>query len=687
VGANGNFRERMRSVAKKKKALAAVAVSVFIAVVVLSSSLAVNGDGQNRSHVNSLGSSYPAHNISLKESAIESGFFGTTTTSPIGIADAGVSANGSYSYSSTSFLGKIGINQLKVSGSQGKNLSFQLNLNLKFFYGGTTYVYWVQDVAYFNTTDNNIYFIDNVWNFSAILFPDTSSSMSNSTVSGNGSILSSSEGALYYDIANSSLPGNFVNLTEPSEIELMSNSTVSSSGSPEVVLRYNDGYGWVTYDNVVFKFARGSVSDSNFVVDGQVNNPEGLSYDAELIMGGPGGGSSTNDQLSNVTMGLQFWNGHNFQEITNAINYGLDTGETISNALSRAYYYTSNGTIYEKIVNGTEATGVVYYSSNISVLKVSSPFNNGIIKINGTPHEFIGGQVNLTLGPGNYSVSIVNNSLVKYTFTVDLRPGEVEHLYEGEYPVIFTEKGFEKGTRWWVKTDGTNYTTTSRQITIHVPNGSYSYVPGPDNNDIKSSGGEYSVNGGTTYVNLSFRYVDFNVTFHALNLPNGSRWGVVVNGLYYQNATSDNLTFALSNGSYSYTLVNSTQYYSPGSGGNFNVNGKNISINATFVKYSIIQGKIYPSGTVIYLNGRLLNYSGYNFSMSLVNGNYSLHAFKKGYYQFYYNFTVSDGTVITKNISLNRIIYPLDLTPYIGVVLGIVIFLIIYRSLRKSSKK
>ncbi len=687
MGANGNFRERMRSVAKKKKALAAVAVSVFIAVVVLSSSLAVNGDGQNRSHVNSLGSSYPAHNISLKESAIESGFFGTTTTSPIGIADAGVSANGSYSYSSTSFLGKIGINQLKVSGSQGKNLSFQLNLNLKFFYGGTTYVYWVQDVAYFNTTDNNIYFIDNVWNFSAILFPDTSSSMSNSTVSGNGSILSSSEGALYYDIANSSLPGNFVNLTEPSEIELMSNSTVSSSGSPEVVLRYNDGYGWVTYDNVVFKFARGSVSDSNFVVDGQVNNPEGLSYDAELIMGGPGGGSSTNDQLSNVTMGLQFWNGHNFQEITNAINYGLDTGETISNALSRAYYYTSNGTIYEKIVNGTEATGVVYYSSNISVLKVSSPFNNGIIKINGTPHEFIGGQVNLTLGPGNYSVSIVNNSLVKYTFTVDLRPGEVEHLYEGEYPVIFTEKGFEKGTRWWVKTDGTNYTTTSRQITIHVPNGSYSYVPGPDNNDIKSSGGEYSVNGGTTYVNLSFRYVDFNVTFHALNLPNGSRWGVVVNGLYYQNATSDNLTFALSNGSYSYTLVNSTQYYSPGSGGNFNVNGKNISINATFVKYSIIQGKIYPSGTVIYLNGRLLNYSGNNFSMSLVNGNYSLHAFKKGYYQFYYNFTVSDGTVITKNISLNRIIYPLDLTPYIGVVLGIVIFLIIYRSLRKSSKK
>jgi hypothetical protein len=671
----------MRNVAKNKKAVAAIAVSIFVVVIILSSSFTANGSGQNISSENSHGSPYTTNNIAVKESSIESRSV-DSSASPIGIADAGVSANGSYSYSSTSFLGKIGINQLEVSGSQGKNLSFQLNLNLKFFYQGSTFVYWVQDVASFNTTDNNIYFIDNVWNFSTPL-----GSMSNSTVSGNGSILSSSEGALYYDIASKSLPGNFVNLTEPTEIELMSNSTMTSSGSPEVVLRYNDGYGWVTYDNVVFKFVTGAVSDSNFVVDGQVNNPEGLSYDSELIMGGPGGGSSTTDQLSNVTMSLQFWNGHNFQEITNAINYGLDTAETISNALSRAYYYSNNGTIYEKIVNGTEATGVVYYSTNISILKVSSPFNSGIIKINGTPHKFIGGQANLTLGPGNYSVSIVNNSLVKYIFTVDLKPGEVEHIYKGEYPVIFTEKGLEPGVKWWVNTDGSNYSTSSSQITIYVPNGSYSYIPGPDNNDIKSSGGDYSVNGITTYVNVSFRYVVFNVTFHALNLPNGSRWGIIVNHMYYQNATTDNLTFALSNGSYSYTVVNSTEYYSPGSSGNFTVNGKNTSINETFVKYSIIQGKIYPSGSSIYLNGKALNYSGNNFSVSLVNGKYSLHAFKKGYYQFYYNFTVSDGTVITENISLNRIIYPLDLTPYIGIALGIVIFLLIYRSLKKPPKK
>ncbi|MCL4438036.1 MAG: thermopsin, partial [Candidatus Thermoplasmatota archaeon] len=478
-----NSRVLIRIMMRKRKALTATAVSILIAIVILSSSLSVPGTIQSNQNEKSPNTLSGYKNLETKASSIESGFFGSSA-SPIGIADAGVSANGSYSYSSSSFLGKINIYQLKVSGSQGKNLSFQLNLNLKFFYAGNTYVYWVQDVAFFNTSDNNIYFIDNVWNFSTSF-----GSMSSSSVSGNGSIISSSEGALYYDIANASLPGNFVNLTEPAEIELMSNSTLTSGGSPEVVLRYNDGSGWVTYDNVIFKFAKGNVRDSNFVVNGQMNDPKGYSYDAELIMGGPGGGSSTTDILSNVTMRLQFWNGHNFQEITNAINYGLDTGETISNALSEAYYYNNNGTIYEKIVNGTETTGVVYYSSNISILKVSSPFNKGIIMINGTPHDYIGGQVNLTLGPGNYSVRIINDSLMKYSFNIDLRPGEDVHLYEGEYPVIFNETGLVNGEKWWVNTDGSNLSSTSGQIITHVPNGTYSYIPGPDNSVVKTTGG------------------------------------------------------------------------------------------------------------------------------------------------------------------------------------------------------
>lgn len=676
-----NSRVLIRIMMRKRKALTATAVSILIAIVILSSSLSVPGTIQSNQNEKSPNTLSGYKNLEKKASSIESGFFGSSA-SPIGIADAGVSANGSYSYSSSSFLGKINIYQLKVSGSQGKNLSFQLNLNLKFFYAGNTYVYWVQDVAFFNTSDNNIYFIDNVWNFSTL-----SGSMSSSSVSGNGSISPSIEGALYYDIANASLPGNFVNLTEPAEIELMSNSTLTSGGSPEVVLRYNDGSGWVTYDNVIFKFAKGNVRDSNFVVNGQINNPKGSSYDAELIMGGPGGGSSTTDILSNVTMRLQFWNGHNFQEITNAINYGLDTGEKISNALSEAYYYNNNGTIYEKIVNGTEATGVVYYSSNISILKVSSPFNKGIIMINGTPHDYIGGQVNLTLGPGNYSVRIINDSLMKYSFNIDLRPGEDVHLYEGEYPVIFNETGLVNGEKWWVNTDGSNLSSTSGQIITHVPNGTYSYIPGPDNSVVKTTGGDYSVKGAATYVNVSFRYVKFNVTFHAVGLPKGYKWGVIIDSTDYGNATSDNITVGLINGSYYYTIENSTDFYSPGSIGNFSVNGSSISVNVTFVRYSIIQGYIYPSGTTLYLNGKVLNYSGNNYSINLENGNYSLHAYRNGYYQFYYNFSVSDGAVITKNISLTHIIYPLDLTPYIGVALGVVIFLIIFRSLRKSPKK
>lgn len=117
----------MRNVAKNKKAVAAIAVSIFVAVIILSSSFTANGNGQNISRENSHSSPYTTNNIAVKESSIESRSVGSSA-SPIGIADAGVSANGSYSYSSTSFLGKIGINQLEVSGSQGKIYHFSSTL-------------------------------------------------------------------------------------------------------------------------------------------------------------------------------------------------------------------------------------------------------------------------------------------------------------------------------------------------------------------------------------------------------------------------------------------------------------------------------------------------------------------------------------------------------------------------------
>ena len=43
-----------------------------------------------------------------------------------------------------------------------------------------------------------------------------------------------------------------------------------------------------------------------------------LAYDVEWVLGGPGGGLNTIDESSNLQLGLNYWNGNNYETIDNA---------------------------------------------------------------------------------------------------------------------------------------------------------------------------------------------------------------------------------------------------------------------------------------------------------------------------------------------------------------------------------
>ena len=111
---------------------------------------------------------------------------------PMGLADYGIESSGlfgtAYAYNTTSFLGGVALNSLSVTNNttNSQDMSFQFNINLVFYNAGNEYVYWVQDVAYLNTTTHEIFFIDNVWNMSS-----PSQTMLNSTLSGNGVVANS----------------------------------------------------------------------------------------------------------------------------------------------------------------------------------------------------------------------------------------------------------------------------------------------------------------------------------------------------------------------------------------------------------------------------------------------------------------------------------------------------------------
>ena len=560
---------------------------------------------------------------------------------PMGIADYGIGPNNApYSYSTTSFLGTVAVNSLNtynssISGSQN-DMTFQLNINLAFYNGNSLYAYWVQDVAFLNTSSHLISFIDNIWNMSS-----PSANMYNSSVSGNGTLGNSSGTHFYLDWASQQLSGNEVYLTLPVSTSFMVNTSVNSHNQPVLIFEYNDGYGWQTYDNVVFSFVNNLTQDYGFVVDGYNYEPNGYSfYDAELILGGPGGGSSTTDTQSNVNLTLQYWNGHNYQEISNAYNFGSHTAETIDNAVSNAYYYDSNGSLFEEVTAGTGSLEQIYNQSSIGIINMSTDLQSGKLMVNGTSYYFVNGDVNITLGSGYYDLQLYNsNGFLVAQGNFSLKAGEYLPLTASTstYSVSFTESNLPSGTTWYVNlTSGQSFSSSTNTLTFTAPNGTYSYTIATADKTYSSppSSGSVIVNGSPQSVSVTFSLVKYTVTFTESGLPSGTTWYVNLSNGQTFSSTASTISFTETNGTYTYTVATTNKIYKPSSSsGSVTVNGspQSVSVTFTFVTYAVTFTESgLPSGTTWYTN--VTNSTGHVFqgssstnkiTFNLINGTYS----------------------------------------------------------------
>jgi hypothetical protein len=329
---------------------------------------------------------------------------------PMGIVDYGIGPDGPYEYATNGSVGVVTITSLSTRNSRhSTSMTFQLNVNLVFAINDRQYVYWIQDVAYVDTSFQLISFLDNVWNSSA-----SAANMIASGISGNGEVALSKSGSYYYDVADESLQGNNIHLRYPATITLNVTSGLSSSGEPQVSFAYNDGYGLITYDTVTFTTAHGFTSLIGFEVNGFSYNPVGLFYDSELILGGPGGGSQTTDLQSDIQLQLEYWNGHNYEMIANAYNFGSDTAEGIGNVLSQFSHFPESGAIIAEIQPGAGQLGELYDQSQIGIIDVTSPLASGILYVtsafdptaNAWQCPFVNGEVTVVLYPGYYSLQL-----------------------------------------------------------------------------------------------------------------------------------------------------------------------------------------------------------------------------------------------------------------------------------------
>ena len=556
---------------------------------------------------------------------------------PMGIADFGIGYNNvSYSYNTTSFLGIVNISSLYTNNNSlyaPSEMSFQLNINLVFNDGNTQYVYWVQDVADLNTSSGNhlVSFIDNVWNLSA-----ANANMHNSSILGNGTVANSSGTHFYYDEANPSLPGNNVVLKYPTNIEFKIVSITNSNNQPEVIFMYNDGFGWITYDNVHFKFVNDLTANYGFVVDGSNYEPNGYSYyDAELILGGPGGGTQTNDVLSNVQLQLEYWNGHNFQQIVNAFNFGSDTAEGIENVLAAGLFYKNTGTLFAMVTNGNGSLGQIYNQNNIGIINVSTSLQSGSLLVNGTSYHFVNGDVNVTLGPGYYDLQLYNSNgflVAQGNFTLNASEYLPLTASTSIYTVSFTESNLPSGTTWYVNlSTGQSFSSSTNIITFSAPNGTYSYTIATTTKiyEPSPSYGSFAVNGGSVSKSVAFSLVNYTTTFTESGLPSGTTWYVnLSNGVDSGAITGSLYTFYMTNGTYSYTIATTNKIYEASSG-SFIVNGGSVSKPVSFseVKYTVTFTESgLPSGTTWYVNlsnGQSFSSTTSTISFSEPNGSYS----------------------------------------------------------------
>jgi hypothetical protein len=578
--------------------------------------------------------------------------FYSSEPAPMGIADFGLTpADVGYSYASPRFLGTLTIHSMTASLSGNTVVSVQLNTVVVFEKGSKVAAYWIQDVPFIDTSSQQIWFIDNVWNL-------TGGSMLASSIAGNGSVQT---GGFYEATASSHLAGNGVTLTYPAQVSV---EVVSSDigGRPHVGLQYNDGYHWQTYDNVSFPWAAGW-TDEGFVVNGLSYTPDGYNfYNAEWVYAGPGGGLSSHNSESNFTLGLSEWNGHNFQAVTNAFDFGSNTAETMSNVAETTSTEPSHGSPVARLSAGSGSLGPLYGRSDVAVLNITPPIANGTIAIGSEVTSFVKGDANLTIFPGTYPLVLRNASGgIGNLRNVTVTAGEYLPLTlnwsppKYPQPVRFTSMGLPPNTPWWITVNGSMHWSASPNLDLALINGTYPYTVSPmAGYTLPRYSGTLVVHGATN-VELNWTTYLLAVSVVGNGLPSWIPWSVLLGNASYPtvNGTAE---LSLPNGSYPYRIAVTFQFVASPSAGKIDVAGQAVSIDVNFsLRMAQLVGSVSPANATIDVNGTPVNVSAGRFNASLPPGMYELTARALGYYPYSTGLNLSAGNTSTLQLVLTSL--------------------------------
>jgi hypothetical protein len=179
-------------------------------------------------------------------------------------------------------------------------------------------------------------------------------------------------------------------------------------------------------------------------------------------------------------------------------------------------------------------------------------------------------------GLGNYS----GNS-TSPTITVN---GPIEEIavFEGFFPVNFTETGLPAGTNWSVTLNNQLAWSTTATISFVEPNGAYNFaVSIVSGYTTPKASGTVTVSGAPVGVSLGWSPVGYVLTFTESGLPAGTNWSVTVASVLRFSTTSS-ITFNEPNGTYSYAIGGVPGYTTSPRTGSKTIEGASVLVNVPF---------------------------------------------------------------------------------------------------------
>ncbi len=325
---------------------------------------------------------------------------------PMGIGDYGLMNKSgqivTYNYTTQSYEAVLSINQLNnfyLAANDAHTVTFQLNAvlnNVGLF--GTNSSIWTQNVVLYSSRTHSLTFEDNVWNFSSPATYLTTNAINYSSAQAIGH--GATGGGYHYGYSQT------FNMSYPFTVDLYLNTSLTASGNSVVWYNYTIVSGYINatsgaskgkvsgnYDEVIFNSTYNQPSSykapqPHYLVSGTTLTPTGfIPYDAEIMIGGPGGGSTAVVNGINGTMNLMFYNnttGHKgYQNVKAAYDIGSETGETsvgvdVHNEGSTAYLSSGPGLVYglwnntyswsKKTITSTPGQAYMFLNNNLTMI-------------------------------------------------------------------------------------------------------------------------------------------------------------------------------------------------------------------------------------------------------------------------------------------------------------------------------